>query len=59
MVEKGKAIVANPWACTYSGLCELACPRKAIERPFEIILVSSPQMKSGKLQPKREKENKS
>ena len=33
-----KAIVARPETCEYSGLCEMICPRQAIQRPFEIVV---------------------
>jgi len=32
------AIVARPEACDYSGLCEMICPRQAIQRPFEVVV---------------------
>jgi len=37
----GKAIVANPLACEYTGQCETACPIQAIARLFYIV----PQIK--------------
>lgn len=38
-VENGKAIVATPEACNYTGLCEAICPTRAIRRPFEIVVL--------------------
>ncbi|MEW6578125.1 MAG: 4Fe-4S dicluster domain-containing protein [Chloroflexota bacterium] len=35
-----KAHVSHPDQCDYAGYCELACPAHAIERPFEIVIVS-------------------
>jgi len=37
-IQDGKAVVANPLACEYIGVCEAVCPMKAITRPFEIVL---------------------
>lgn len=37
-LQKGKAVVAKPLACEYSGLCEAVCPMLAITRPFEIVI---------------------
>jgi NAD-dependent dihydropyrimidine dehydrogenase PreA subunit len=37
-LREGKAVVANPLACEYSGLCEVVCPTQAITRPFEIVM---------------------
>jgi NAD-dependent dihydropyrimidine dehydrogenase PreA subunit len=37
-----KVVVARPEACDYSGLCELVCPKQAIQRPFEIVSVEKP-----------------
>jgi ferredoxin len=34
----GKAVVSDPQACEYSGLCEAVCPTQAITRPFEIVV---------------------
>lgn len=36
-IREGKAVVSNPLACDYNGLCERVCPTHAIERPFEIV----------------------
>ncbi|MBN1449584.1 MAG: 4Fe-4S binding protein [Anaerolineales bacterium] len=40
-VRDGKAVVANPLACEYSGLCEAVCPTHAITRPFEIVIAGA------------------
>jgi len=32
------AVVARPEACDYTGLCEMICPRGAIQRPIEIVV---------------------
>jgi len=40
-IEDGRAVVARPEACQYSGLCEMTCPWRAIQRPFEVVVVSS------------------
>jgi NAD-dependent dihydropyrimidine dehydrogenase PreA subunit len=39
-LQDGKAVVANPLACEYDGMCESVCPRQAISRRFEIIVVT-------------------
>ena len=36
-----QAIVARPDQCDYAGYCELICPTQAIERPFQIITITS------------------
>jgi ferredoxin len=38
-LQDGKAVVAHPLACEYIGMCETVCPKQAITRPFEIVLV--------------------
>jgi len=38
-LQDGQAVVARPEACAYTGLCEMACPTGAIQRPFEIVLL--------------------
>ena len=38
-MKDGKAIVAAPEACNYTGLCEAICPTGAIQRPFEIVIL--------------------
>ncbi|HEX5807790.1 MAG TPA: 4Fe-4S binding protein [Anaerolineales bacterium] len=40
-LRDGKAVVANPLACEYIGMCEAVCPRQAITRPFEIVLTEA------------------
>jgi NAD-dependent dihydropyrimidine dehydrogenase PreA subunit len=39
-LRDGKAVVVNPEACLYEGVCEDICPRGAIGRPFEVILAT-------------------
>ncbi|WP_119071953.1 ATP-binding protein [Aggregatilinea lenta] len=36
-----QAVVARPDQCDYTGYCELICPTQAIERPFQIIVITS------------------
>ncbi|MEP0761700.1 MAG: 4Fe-4S dicluster domain-containing protein [Chloroflexota bacterium] len=43
-----RAYVARPDQCDYAGYCELACPVQAIERPFEIVIVSDNKHKEHK-----------
>ncbi len=38
-LQAGKAVVSNPQDCEYSGQCEVVCPKQAISRPFEIVIV--------------------
>jgi NAD-dependent dihydropyrimidine dehydrogenase PreA subunit len=33
----GKAVIVNPEACLYEGVCEDICPQDAIARPFEVV----------------------
>lgn len=35
--REGNIIVAQPDACDYVGLCEIACPDGAISRPFVVV----------------------
>ena len=35
-----KAHVARPDRCDYTGYCERICPAQAIERPFQIIVIT-------------------
>ena len=37
-VRGGRAVVSEPAACDYSGFCERVCRRRAIRRPFEIVV---------------------
>lgn len=37
VVQEGKAVVAQPETCEYTGLCALVCPREAIQLPYEIV----------------------
>lgn len=37
-VQEGRAVVAQPFACDYIGMCEAVCPVNAITRPFEIVM---------------------
>lgn len=37
-IEDGVAVVAYPLCCEYHGLCEMVCPRQAVQRPFEILV---------------------
>lgn len=39
-IESGLAVVARPLQCEYQGLCEMACPLHAIQRPLEIVSAS-------------------
>ncbi len=36
-LENGVAVVSFPDRCSYTGVCEQACPRDAIQRVFEIV----------------------
>jgi len=47
-LSEGKALVANPGFCEYSGICEAVCPTRAISRPFEILIVSPSETDSSK-----------
>lgn len=38
VLKKGKAIVAFPSSCDYTGICEAICPKQAISRLFEIFI---------------------
>lgn len=42
-LQRGRAIVAQPAACEYAGVCELICPVQAIQRPFLIVLAVDTQ----------------
>jgi len=37
VLRDGKAVVVNPQACLYEGVCEDTCPQGAIGRPFEVV----------------------
>ncbi len=37
-VQDGLARIIRPDACTYTGLCEMACPPRAINRPFWVVI---------------------
>jgi hypothetical protein len=39
-MEEGVAVVADPLCCEYHGICEMVCPRQAVQRPFEILAES-------------------
>ncbi|MGB5933036.1 MAG: 4Fe-4S binding protein [Anaerolineae bacterium] len=39
-LRDGKAVVVNPGACLYEGVCEDICPRGAIGRPFEVVFAT-------------------
>lgn len=39
-LRDGKAVVVNPGACVYEGVCEDICPRGAIGRPFEVVFAT-------------------
>jgi len=39
-LKDGKAVVVNPEACLYEGVCEDICPRGAIDRPFEVVFAT-------------------
>jgi NAD-dependent dihydropyrimidine dehydrogenase PreA subunit len=39
-LRDGKAVVVNPEACLYEGICEDICPQGAIGRPFEVIFAT-------------------
>jgi len=39
-LDRGKATVAHPERCDYIGYCERICPTFAIERPFQVVLLS-------------------
>lgn len=35
-----RAVVVNPEACLYEGVCEDTCPQDAIGRPFEVVFAT-------------------
>lgn len=39
-LRDGKAVVVNPEACLYEGVCEDTCPQDAIGRPFEVVFAT-------------------
>src|SRR5574340_134927 len=38
-VHEGKAFVAQPESCEYTGLCALICLKEAIQLPYEVVCV--------------------
>lgn len=38
-LKDGKAYVVHPRACIYSDICESVCPKQAISRAFEVVIV--------------------
>lgn len=39
-LRDGKAVVVNPEACLYEGVCKDTCPQDAIGRPFEVVFAT-------------------